>query len=285
LSLFLVTETIAWVTVQVGLQIPFYAALPLHLVARLALLLPTLCFVLSVNLFLTVLIGRLRLFLLSSCLLWLGWTGFLLPSSLLRPGNFIPVGVFYSAILGLGPDRTLLVANRVLWSGAALVTFVSGVALYAWRERRARLPFYSLWRPGLLGVAGLGLVIGGWMMLKYAAGSLQADSLPARLLPADSSSFVVANSPLSDWSAVKALTVVADVSLSPGDGRIRGETTLTLQYTGPGTLKKVPLLLNSGLQVTRVLESGQEVTFTRAGLELVLQPQVSLKPGATRVVL
>lgn len=295
LSLFLGVETSAWVTVQIGLDVPFYASLPWHLAVRLALLLPTLFLVVSVNLFLAVLVGRVRLFLLAGSLLWLGWTGFLLPSSMLRPDNFIPVGVFYSSVLGLGPDGALVVANRVLWSGAALVLFVLVIALYARRERRVRLHPHSAWKLGLIGVAGLVLTVGGWARLEHVADCLQPDPLPARLLQVDSTSGYlaqsyaggkstpVANPPLPDWSAVQVLTVTVDVSLTPDDGYIQGETTFSLHYEGKKTLEKVPLLLNSGLGVEYVLEceTQKQVAFTCDGLELALQPPVPLESGST----
>ncbi len=210
----------------------------------------------------------------------------------------VPRGVFYSAILGLGPDRTLLAANRALWSGVALIMLIWVVMLYVWRERRVRLYPASMWKLGLASIAGLGLAIGGWATLKHSAAWLQADPLPVQLLVVDAPSDGLAsryvygefapppNRPLLDWSALKVLAVAAKVSLTPNNSQMRGETTLTLHYEGKGALEEVPLLLNSGLQVERVieLETEKEVAFARTGLELTLYPVLPLESGAPWVV-
>ncbi len=298
LSLLLGVETIAWVAVQIGSKFPFYASLPLHLIVRLGLLLPTLFFVVSANLFLSVLIGRLRLFILLSSMLWLGWTGFLLPASMTQPRNFVPVGVFYSSILCLGPDKELLVANRLLWTGIALVMLVLAILIYARRERRAYLPAKSMWTLGFIGVAGLGLLIEEWTVLEQASGLLRTDPLPAHFLLLSSSSDGLlryrtndesisdANLPSQDWLAVEVLTVEVSVSLTPSTGLIQGEATLTLFYSGEEALGEMPLFLNSGLEVKRVLEfeTKREVAFTRTGLELTLYPKPSLRPGTSWIV-
>jgi ABC-type transport system involved in multi-copper enzyme maturation permease subunit len=294
LGLLVGLEAVTWTAVRVGPGIPFYAPLLQHLAVRLGLLLPTLALVVAVNLFLAVLLGRLSLFLLAAALLWLGWTGFLFPPSLLQPGNFLPAGVFYSAILGLGPDQTPLLANRLLWSGVACLALLASVFLYAWRERRARWSTHAPWRLGLIGLAGMGLALGGWLVLDHSAASLQADPLPAQLLalnvPANSLASRRGNvqpgptvgQPSSGWRALDVRDLAVEVSLIPASGHLAGEATLNLHYRGQAALEKLPLILNRGLQVERVLDldTGQEVAFTRTGAELLLRPRPSLASGA-----
>jgi ABC-type transport system involved in multi-copper enzyme maturation permease subunit len=292
-GLFLSVETVTWVAVHVGWQIPACSPLLLHLVTRLALLLPTLAFVLTVNLLLAALIRRPRLLLLSGLVIWLG-AGFLRPSTMLRPGNFVPVELFYSSILGLGPDGTLLIANRVLWTGVALIMLVAATALYARCERRAYLCSRSMWVLGLAGMLGLGLTLGGWRALERAAEPLRTDPPPVRLILADPSPddtarhsveeklASAANSLRPDWLTVNVLTVAVDLSLAPDNGQMHGQATLTLRYDGDEALAEVPLFLNSGLRIESVtdIEDETEAPFTRAGLELTLHPRPPLEPGA-----
>ena len=220
--------------------------------------LPSLLFFTALEILLSILLPANFLVYLTSIPAWVGavmlaWGQLRLPQTIHYLLDVIAPNVFFSNVLGWGPDGKVLLAQRFFCIALSLAMALLALLLFPVRNKQSVLkrarPSHTVW--ALMGIVLLPLL----PLVGYLSASREL-SYPA----------VSPSNPPEDAEWQMTISHLK-VDLDPRGGQLQGEAEIALQ----GTASSVVLALNPGLQVLEVATAaGDRLGFSQQGSEITV---------------
>ena len=260
---------------HLALAVPLLASLavgrwlnvPLDLVTGfhflLVLAVPTVLFVTTSSLLLTLLVRRALVVYFLAIVLWLAAS--VLQPNLVDLGNYAVQEAYYSPVIGLGPGTDLFYANRLVYLTVAGGLLCITIVLFPFRETRSELSASR--RPLLLAIALL-------FALGTAGSVARFQAIAAPLAGHTSPSSTTIQPP-----SVSIDDCRLTLTLDPFQGELSGQATIRFTSRSSEPMRAFALGLNQGLKVDEALLAETSLKVQNQDILLFDPP---MAPGASK---